>query len=235
MDTAQLSEIIAQVLKRLNTADSEIIEKRKALVIFEDLQNGLSIPEDFKQFTEGYNVSLLTVKSNAGMITPEGIERILAIEDLSSNCNIWVRQFERVLVPSPSLRLVSRIAHIILDDKFTEIIFSALQEGRQVLMGQASDNEKAVNFTAQLKIEIQRLAGKLNDYGIEQLSAKKSLKNCSPMTKDIICKTGGVLSLNDVAGLAGNSNELSIGAGTVITPLAMDYIREKKISLNRKS
>lgn len=233
MDKEQLSEIIAQVLNRMNIKDSQISEKKKALIIFEDLEKGLARLEDFKQLKEEYNISILTAKNVSDIVMPAGFEKTFFIEDLPSNCNEWVKQFERVLIPSPSLKIVSKLAHIILDDKFTELIFLALQEGKQVLIGQALD-EKAINFKAALRTEIQRLASKLKDYGIEQLSAVKSLENRNTVDRDIICKTKGVISLQDVTGMAGNSNELSIGVDTVITPLAMDYIRERKISLNRK-
>ncbi|MHB8065565.1 MAG: hypothetical protein ACYDG2_23605 [Ruminiclostridium sp.] len=235
LDTEQLSEIIAQVLKKMNIEGNKITEKKKALVIFEDFQKEYASLEDLKQLKEEYNVSILTVKNASGIITPAGFEKTFVIEELPLECNLWIKQFERVLIPSPSLKIVSKLAHVIVDDKFIEIIFLALKERKQVLIGQALDNGKAMNFAAPLKNEIQRLADKLKDFGIEQLSAEKSLKNYSPVTNDFICKTRGLISLQDVINMVGNSNELSIVAGTVITPLAMDYIREKKISLTQKS
>ena len=234
MDTVQLSEIITQVINRMITAHNNIPGRSKALVIFEDLRNGLSIPEEIKQSSEGYDLSLLTFENAEGMVIPEGFERVFTIKDLSSNHNEWIKQFERVLIPYPSLKAISRIAHVILDDKFTEIIFSALQEGKQVLMGQNSEDYKLQNLAAPLRTEIQRLNGKLKDYGIGRLPSSSEGKKCPPPAKNIECKTRGVLSLQDVVRMAGNSNELSIGAGMVITPLAMDYIRDKKIFLNRK-
>ena len=234
MDTVQISEIITQVINRMIAAHSNIPGRSKALVIFEDLRNGLSIPEEIKQSSEGYNLSLLTFENAEGMVIPEGLERVFTIRDLSSNHNEWIKQFERVLIPYPSLKAISRIAHVILDDKFTEIIFSALQEGKQVLMGQDSEDCKLQKLAAPLRTEIQRLNGKLKDYGIGRLPSSSEEKKCPPTAKNIECKTRGVLSLQDVVRMAGNSNELSIGAGMVITPLAMDYIRDKKIFLNRK-
>lgn len=233
MDTDQLSEIIAQVLKRMNIEDSIKEEKKKVLVIIEDIQNGLSNLEEHKQLLDGYDVSLLTFKNSTELGSTTNFERIFTIEDLPSSCDVWVKQFERVLVPNPSLKLVSKLAHVILDDKITEIIFSALQEKNQVLIGQALDGEKAINFTAGLRSEIQRLTDKLKDYGIQSLQTKKVTKNNYPITKDIVGKTRGVISLQDVACIEGNSNELSVSPETVITPLAMDYLREKKILIKK--
>lgn len=233
MDKEQLSEIIAQVLTRMNINDSQISEKKKALIIFEDLEKGLARREDFKQIEEEYNISILTAKNISGVAAPGGFEKIFFIEDLPSDCNKWVKQFERVLIPSPSLKIVSKLAHVILDDKYTELVFAALQERKQVLIGQVIDGN-TVNFKAALRMEIQKLANKLKDYGIEQLSDMKLPEKHHTMERASICKTKGVISLRDVMDILENNNELSIGADTVVTPLAMDYIRERKISINRK-
>jgi ethanolamine utilization protein len=234
LDTQELSGIIAEVLKRINATDKSFAVKRKVLVILTDCRNELSILEEIKEYIDGYQVSLLTDGKNASLGAHEGFEGTFTVDGLASDFNEWIGQFEKVLIPSPSLKLVSNIAHVILNDRFAEVIFSALQEGKQVMIGQMPEDYKLQNLTAALKSEIQKLAAKLKGFGIEQMVPKRREVSNAPVIKDVPSGTKKVLSLQDVMSLTRGSDEISISGETVITPLAMDYIRDKKVSLKRK-
>ncbi|HEX2945223.1 MAG TPA: hypothetical protein VHT96_04635 [Clostridia bacterium] len=247
MDEQQLSAIIAEVLKRLNTGDS-IKSRNKALVIMPDF-NSFQALEDFQEHTCGFEADLLTRRENAGLAANKGFARVYAVEDLCADLNEWVGQFEKVLVPYPSLKMISEIAHIILEDRFTEVVFSSLQEGKSVLAGPTEDEHNFKNLSNALKCEIRKLTAKMKDFGIEQIPPKnrqdgdrpKACVAASQITQPGTtlpqtgishqARVGKVISLQDAVALAKTSGEIRINKGTVVTPLAMDYFREKKISV----
>jgi hypothetical protein len=171
LDEQKLSAIIAEVLKRLNTGDC-YKSRKKALVIMPDFSSFQAL-EDIQEHICGFEADLLTRRENAGLAAGKGFARVYAVEDLCTDLNEWVGQFEKVLVPCPSLKMISEIAHIILEDRFTEVVFSSLQEGKSVLAGSTEDEHKFKNLSNALKCEIRKLTAKMKDFGIEQIPANK--------------------------------------------------------------
>jgi hypothetical protein len=230
LDTEQLSEIIAQVLKKLNMEGIKKDENNKVLVIIEDAQSSSSFISENELLAEAATFSILTDRYNSVKLKAVPAERVLILEELPRDINVWLRQFEKILLPNPTLKIISKLAHIIVDDSITEIIFDALQQGKPVFMGQLTD-ETDHKLTKALRAEIERLNNKLRDYGIQQLS-NNNLQCCS-VQKNAVNKIKNVITLQDVTCIKDSENELSVSKNTLITPLAMDYLREKKISLIR--
>lgn len=229
MDTEQLTQIVTQVLKRMYPEEVQRQNKSRVLLILDDQKAQLSCLEPYKYLFEEYSVCLLTAKGTGETLQDVKFVETYTADSVPADISSWVRQFDRILVPCPSLKLISKLAHILLDDKISEVVFTALQENKQVMLGPLAD-EKTSNLTVVLKAEIKRLVDKLKGYGIKELTVNKATKN--NVTKSA-CGTKEVISLRDVTDSVKNGGELCIRNGAIITPLAMDYIKERKIVIRR--
>ncbi len=227
MDAGTIEYIAQMVLQKLQSSNNN--GGRKALVILEGYIDELSVMEDIHTYYPNYDLTMLVLKSVALKETYESFGQVLYAESCGVDISNIIKSFETVILPAPSLNSISKIAHIIVDGEVPKLVFGALESGKQVLISDIKLNKKIMKLNDSLKVEAELLYNKLLGYGISKISLFEE-KSDSVREKDFFSKP--VLSVRDIENAKTEDFELIIDKDTIITPLAADYIREKKIKVN---
>jgi ethanolamine utilization protein len=228
LDTDKIEYIVQMALKRLQSQN--LHNSKKAIVILEGYIDELAVLEDIKQSLAEYKLTLLVMKPIAVPGTYEAFGDVLYAEKLNTETDKLIAGFDVVILPNPSLNSISKIAHIMLDGLIPELVFSALQEGKKVLINDILNNKKFQRLSVPLKQEAQNLMNKLTGYGITKTDFCNTESSLQDTPKgEIISKR--VLSLRDMEDANSKDTEIILNKDTLITPLAADYIKEKKINL----
>ncbi len=228
MDSDKIEYIVQMATKRIQSQSPH--NMKKAIIILEGYLDELAVLEDIKVSLAEYKLTLLVIKPIAVAETYEAFGNVLYSKNLNTDTDRLIEEFDSVVLPNPSLNSISKIAHIILDGLIPELVFAALQQGKKVLINDTLNNKKINRLSIPLKQEAQNLVSKLIGYGI----TKTDFCNRESSSQDTSIgeiKPGRVLSLRDIEDANSKEAEIIIKRNTLITPLAADYIKEKKINL----
>jgi len=182
------------------------------------------------------------VKEGAGVkcildtVKPQGIEKALQKADI-------------LVLPTFCLRTAAKVANLICDDQESNLVFTALLQGKKVLA--ANDGfmlcEILVNET--LRQEIAQILNKLEGFGMifcqtDQLHAtfqdmiSGQTKTQSPMSSNAAAsqkKTAPVMKLITAkvvhAAVDNKQSTIRLAAGGMVTPLARDLAKDYSIQI----
>ena len=171
-------------------------------------------------------------------VKPEGLEKALAKADI-------------LVLPTFCFKTAAKVARLIGDDQESNIVLSALIQGKPVLA--TNDGFTLLNALANqgIRAEIQRILSKLETYGMvlcqtDQLAATFQIMVAGgpkPTTAETDQGAGtrvapgrNLITAKDVRTAADNNQRtLTLARGGLITPLAKDQARECGIRIVRAS
>ncbi len=137
--------------------------------------------------------------------------------------------YESIILYNPSLKLLSSIRHILLDSKVVEQLFKALKNNNEVKIIFSDQNTYMKGYAKPLQKEIDGLLKQIQAFGIQIIEMKNNMCN-KPNAKENQ-EQKKLLTLEDVIELVKSNSPICLKGDILCTPLAMDYIREKKIKL----
>lgn len=226
MDAGVMDYIVEMVLKKLQS--DNVFMTEKALVVLEGNVEELSVLEDIK-YGKNYDLSLLVLQTAATHEVYEKYGKVIYIETLSVDIDKLLAEFCTVILPNPSLKTISRLAHIIIDGVLPELVFQALEQDKRILVNGFANNKRLQRLSSPLRSEAEQLMKKLAKYGIDELNTLPHRYNAEFPKRQM----NKVLTLRDIEEVSAKGSELIIGSNAILTPLAADYIRENKIILKR--
>ncbi len=182
------------------------------------------------------------VKEGAGVkcildtVKPEGIEKALQKADI-------------LVLPTFCLRTAAKVANLICDDQESNLVFTALLQGKKVLA--ASDGFMLCDILVNepLRQEIDRILKKLEGFGVifcqtDQLHAtfqniiSGQTKTQSPMPSNAAASEKGksptvkLITAKVIhAAVDNKQNAIRLASGGMITPLARDLAKEYSIQI----
>ncbi len=182
------------------------------------------------------------VKEGAGVkcildtVKPEGIEKALQKADI-------------LVLPTFCLRTAAKVANLICDDQESNLVFTALLQGKKVLA--ASDGFMLCDILVNepLRQEIDRILKKLEGFGVifcqtDQLHAtfqniiSGQTKTQSPMPSNAAASEKGksptvkLITAKVIHTAVDNKqNAIRLASGGMITPLARDLAKEYSIQI----
>jgi ethanolamine utilization protein len=182
------------------------------------------------------------VKEGAGVkcildtVKPEGLEKALQKTDI-------------LVLPTFCLRTAAKVANLICDDQESNLVFTALLQGKKVLATNDGFMLCDILVNEQLRREIDQILNKLESFGMifcqtDQLHAtfqnmiSGQTKTESPKTAKTAAsekETPPAIKLitAKVVHTAVNSkqNTIRLASGGIITPLARDLVKEYSIQI----
>lgn len=233
MHMEELSEIIAQtieeVLKKGRGQDVVPADKEKALIIVE---TGADIDRFFKERSElliGYSVDIFiegTIE-NTDMFKNYG--RLIGIGEINGNKVNGRISYDMVVCPRISIKYISKIAHVIIDDPVTQVIFDVLSTGKKVYINNYKEDSAYGSMPEPLKKEISCLIDKITGFGIKIMN-RELVKGQSVSIRPG-CRR--IITLSDVIDSMHLTNELVMGDNDILTSLALDYVRDNGIKVRK--
>lgn len=129
-----------------------------------------------------------------------------------------------VVVLNPSLKLLSKIVNIIADDEGSTLIYEALISGKTILIPAHKNNSSLTALPAALQKKAEEFMERALGLGIRilDLTAKEETE-CHRM----------LITENYIKELV-SCQQLIVNKEALITPLAKDMIRNKKIQVVRR-
>ncbi len=182
------------------------------------------------------------VKEGAGVkcildtVKPDGLEKALQKADI-------------LVLPTFCLRTAAKVANLICDDQESNLVFTALLQGKKVLA--ASDGFMLCDILVNepLRQEIDRILKKLEGFGVifcqtDQLHAtfqniiSGQTKTQSPMPSNAAASEKGksptvkLITAKVIhAAVDNKQNAIRLASGGMITPLARDLAKEYSIQI----
>jgi len=182
------------------------------------------------------------VKEGAGVkcildtVKPQGIEKALQKADI-------------LVLPTFCLRTAAKVANLICDDQESNLVFTALLQGKKVLAANDGFMLCDILVNESLRQEIAKILNKLEGFGVifcqtEQLHAtfqniiSGETKTESPMPSKAAAsekKTAPAIKLITAkvvhAAVDNKQNAIRLASGGKITPLARDLAKEYSIRI----
>lgn len=137
--------------------------------------------------------------------------------------------YESIILYNPSLKLLSSIKHILINSKMVEQIFKTLKNNNEVKIIFSNQETYMKGYAKPLQEEINGLFKQIQAFGIQIIEMKNNKCNNPNAKKNQERKK--LLTLEDVIELVKTDSTICLKRDILFTPLAMDYIREKKIQL----
>lgn len=210
-----IQQIVSEVLRRINIEKK--VEKRKTLFLEKKSEE---IKLKYSLFITNW-------------------DQIHFIEEYTEN----IKDYDLIICPNLSMTDLVDIANGRPDSKISSIIIEAILNGVKVKCLEEGIYYRQFKSTANANFysTMVEYENKLISYGIEIVKCSQieedfnsiQEKNKSP-EKDTICLDKRVITKLDIERLYDNSyKQINIKEGSLITPLAEEYIRMKHIELKR--
>jgi hypothetical protein len=182
------------------------------------------------------------VKEGAGVkcildtVRPEGLEKALQKADI-------------LVLPTFCLRTAAKVASLICDDQESNLVFTALLQGKKVLAANDGFMLCDILVNAQIRHEIDQILNKLGVFGMtfcqtDQLHAtfqdmiRRDSEPQSPASSGTAAsekEISGAIKLvtaKDIRTAVNNKEKaIRLASGGIITPLARDLAREYSIKI----
>ncbi len=198
-------------------------------------QTGIFTGESARQWISGSDVrEKIGARCILDTVNADGLNKVLQRADV-------------IVLPTFCLKVAAKVAHFICDDLESNIVLSALLQGKKVLA--ARDGflvcDMVVNNT--LKKEIEQILGKLESFGIvfcvtEELSEVfdqtflKEKNGDGPKRQDPpgakTTETMRLVTARDIYTAVGqNKHIIKLSSDGIVTPLARDLAKEYSIRI----
>lgn len=135
-----------------------------------------------------------------------------------------VNSHAMVVVLNPSLKLLSKIVNVIADDEGSTLIYEALISGQTILIPSYENNVSLINLPAALQKKAEEFMEKAAELGIQILDLTKK--------EEAVCHRK--LITEDYVKEFAADRQLTVEKDALITPLAKDMIRNKRIRIVRR-
>lgn len=167
-------------------------------------------------------------------VKPKGLEKVLALADV-------------LVLPTFCLGVAAKVTHLISDSQESNILLSALLQGKKVLASRDSFMVSEILTNEKLKDEINQILEKLESFGIvfcptdqlnevfkEMLGSRQTQE--TPMPKDVPGEeTSPTLKLITAKHIHAAVNEkrdsIKLVPGGKVTPLARDLAKEYSVKI----
>lgn len=229
----------------------EVLSKLKRKVLLFITGGSVNIKEVFMVLKENSMIQYSIVMSDAALkvIPKEYIESIDGkLINEKSEMTKEINKADLIVIPILTRNTLSKISNGISDNLVTLGISEAIMMNKKIIavkdsfdpnnsvniyLGYARNkayNEMLLNYLKVLEdmgiefINAEELKNKINDFFNFNIEIKKNNK----VVKKIF---SGVLTLEDILSNNGKLEELCIQKGTIISPLALDYVNNNKIKI----
>lgn len=215
MEEALVSTIVEMVAQRLRESGTQ----GRTLVLLEGMPCAL---DRLDMQESGYD--LLDCERFFGEDRLRAYAPVLPLPVGREERAALLRRYERVETPSLSLPCLAKLANLIVDGPLGELVYFALAYGKPLFLPPAQENAALKALPAPLAGKAAAFTEILFEYGVQPLVRKASciqqnLRDCRLITERLLQEK------NITQG------ELLVARGTVVTPLANDYLREKRVLL----
>lgn len=209
MDKANVSQIVMDVLQKSSS---------KTLVLLEDIINGGASFYQIKGLYPKEEVHIYCEKKIENLIETKKYGTVVTQEDIRFTFD----NYERIILLSPSLKLLSKVKNFIVNDFLTEILYEGLTDEKAIHMSEIEDNLAISMLPERLQKYAVNVVNEVNEIGIQFICQKE---NTHVLSNNII--TEQMIKSFDELDL------VVVNKQAVITPLALDMIKAKRIKLRR--
>jgi hypothetical protein len=199
--------------------------KRRCLWLVESVpKNGYVLDHAFELYSQDHRIDLLIYSGDKNVFSEAKLQsfghRIIPWPRDSSE----FLDYDSVCLFNLSLPTLSKLAHLIIDDDITELVFAILQRGIEVTMDAWSDRHEFSNLAPGLRQKIAGLLRDVESYGVTQKSFATILRQESQLTE---LPKKGIMSLGDLKeALASGQDPDQLAKNSRLTPLAIDYLQD---------
>lgn len=219
---SDMKRIVSEVVERIIVRTQP---KRPCLWIIEDMpSNGYILDHAFRKFSKEFQIDIRLFSAEVdsidrGSLIPYGRVLTGSEGDLKEALD-----YEIICLFNLSLKTLSKLAHLLIDDQVTELIFSFLQNGSPVIMDAWEDRHEFARMSGGIQKKISQLLKEIESYGVMQTSftiGEPQKDRLTNMTKK------GIMSLEDLkVVLKEGGNPQTILDNIRLTPLAIDYLHD---------
>lgn len=244
IDEALIQDIVKIVMRKLES------NKKKDLVVFTETDKGVErIIETLSNIDKQDVIYDILMSRNAYEILD--LEKI---KDKLSPDNVWVgkanksaeeltKEYNRILVPSLAINSSSRISACMTVDEAENTIFSALMQGKDVIIAidgccpDCLSKIPRINMTEALKMKLKMNLKTLESFGarlvvsseFDELSTSLLYDRVDVMKTENIFQ-GKIVSEKEIKKLHTDS-VLKVRPETIVTQMALDIARQKNVTI----
>lgn len=254
-----IMKVLGDITTRINSQSIEPrqnlkVEKEKILVLFTgsnfEIDDTL---KDLKKLKEnGYFLTLCFSKSAEEILDVQEIRDLLRADKLylegdKNNYLEIVKSSDIAIMPVLTQNTLAKVAVGIQDSFISGLLWQLLWSDKKVIINQRSvlgkndmqcENKKMLKLMNNHIESLKEFGAKFikdHDYlsYMNSKSEKLGYQKSKPKDNESL-DSKKVITEKDVLNLIGTSKELLIDKDTIITPLAKDVVKEKKIKILRK-
>lgn len=218
----KLEQLIRQAIEQVLRKNSR---KDNCLWIIErPPKNGYVLDHAFKIHSEEYQIDILPCSGELGLINEKRLARsghrlVGWPADWDTPVN-----YSLICLFNPSLKTLSKLANLIIDDQITELIFDFLQKGSTVQMDAWTERQEFCQLPKGLQQKIAGLLSDLESFGITQ----KSFGTLEQQVAQVVeVPNKGIMSLEDLKiAIQNGQDPAKLEKNVRLTPLAIDYLQD---------
>jgi hypothetical protein len=248
MDNQKLQSLVERIARELLKQKTA---RKKVLFIFCDSSAHESFFDQFillKNNHIEYDLLFLDGETSAWLglhqIQSTGAEQVIAADEYAKAPIELPKEYDAIVIPEIDIDNAARACSGLKGSVKAEIIFAALVLQKPIIIGDDSSGIKrsdrrtlqAVELPLGLRRRFEKYKSELKDMGIhfsKQTELHEKIK--SLFLSDEKQETAGfrdkVLTTDWLTKNQSESTTLIVKEGTIITPMAKDYMKEKKIKL----
>lgn len=230
MDTKELEQVIYRALKMLKAEEHFVLltvcgDSRYAIERFLMEAGELGKKTRLKVAVDENSEALLP---DGGLKKPGGIESVYG-GGCEKNYDEIFRGVDAVVFGSMDIGTASKIGSLMTDTLSSRIASEAFVRGIRVISDAFAEEMKIKN--ERYGAAVDELVQKLQGFGMEFMPVGDIKREFDKSTETRAETSSRIITEDAVRNLRGG--ELQIPADAVLTPLAKDALREKKITLTR--
>jgi hypothetical protein len=212
-------------------------EALKQVRLIEEIagKSGVFTGESAREWVCGNDVKEKTgVRCILDTIKPDGLEKVLERADM-------------LILPTLCIKVAAKVAHLTCDDQESNIVLSALLQGKKVLASRDGFLLCDVLVNLKLRDEIEWILNKLESFGVvfcptnrlkatfQELAVSTQSPKTSTSTEAIVDDATPALNLITAKSINtavdNNQNSIMLASGGKVTPLARDLAKEYDIKI----